>query len=92
MPCWNSGSVQENNANSGRCRDQVLFFRTKFAYWHEFTLLPEHAGGSGCAVHPHQGSYNVSIKRTCALSFWSFWTFFAPWYRRSREASSVKMS
>ena len=26
------------------------------------------------------------------LSFWSFSTFFAPWYRRSREASSVKIS
>ena len=26
------------------------------------------------------------------LSFWSFLTFFAPWYGRSREASSVKIS
>ena len=26
------------------------------------------------------------------LSFWSFLTFFAPWYRRSIEASSVKTS
>ena len=26
------------------------------------------------------------------LSFWSFLTFFAPWYRRRREASSVKIS
>ena len=25
------------------------------------------------------------------LSFWSFLTFFAPWYRRGREASSVKL-
>ena len=26
------------------------------------------------------------------LSFWSFLTFFAPWYRKSREGSSVKIA